>query len=142
VFGLNLFSEEKDPDVFTPGAFVFGNHHLLKPLLDRAKKTADDKAAAEAAVSDAAFEEFSKRLARGDVGDMEPILNPDLKNAYWNSLETQQTLMSLGIKPRPADAPAAPHYGKKKGTVQWLDEDGVSQGGLELEPGLIVGGDE
>lgn len=159
VLGLHLFPGEvgaeregDGPPPFTPATLLFSNHHLLKMAVEQLEKKTKDEDAMSRAQSDAAFEEFSQRLARGDVGDMDPILlGADVPNAYWNSEETQQMLKLLGVTPRPASAAAVPHIGRRpaaldapepppKGRVV-IVEDETYRPGLELEPGL-AGGDE
>lgn len=156
VLGLNLFVTPMPGDptpadgetpLFVPAAALFSNHHLLKLVIDQQKDAMDT----EKALNDSAFEEFSKKLARGDVGDMDPLLvGPNIVIEKFDQAAMQAAMKMLGIRPRPDDAPAVPHFGKKRGKVL-LEADpedislGVGASGLqpiELEPGLIVGGDE
>lgn len=118
--GLGLFVPKGTPEPapgiapFIPAALLFSNHHLLKPVFEDWQKAND----ADKAMGDDAFEEFSKRLARGDVGDMDPLLFGNLPGGLnITQLVAQgamkQALATLGVKPRPLDAPAVPHFGKR-----------------------------
>lgn len=135
VLGLNLIREWKAPkdkpfdtdtkaalaDVtpFVPASILFGRPQVLQAYLDDLKKTEKEERASEAfrAQQDAAFEAFSAALARGETPpDMDPVLmgRPgDTLNLYWRSEDAQAALRSLGVKPRPADAPAVPHVSAK-----------------------------
>ncbi|APU88890.1 hypothetical protein Rctr197k_070 [Virus Rctr197k] len=176
VLGLNLFapapaaSEDASAAAFLPAALLFSNHHLLKVAIDEKAKEVD----LEKVVADDAFEEFSKKLARGEVGDMDPLLLGNLPNGghlsdYWAQESARQAMAILGIKPRPAGAPAAAHFsGRPKHvggvTVSFEDERMVQEQEdaiarpvdrvgpapvpkenavrVEIEPGVFVGGDD
>ena len=177
VLGLNLLvpkneAEAATPDApaFIPAAALMSNHHLLKIHFEAYQKAAGT----ETAMADAAFEEFSKKLARGDVGDLDPLLLGNLPGGgnvtdYWAQASAKQMLAALGIKPRPTDAPAVPHFGKRpkkvgrvqisfEGEERLLQEqedarptplDRVGPAPLprtdlrvEIEPGIVLGGED
>lgn len=133
VLGLGLFApaggseagaEAGGPLPFLPAAFLFANHHLLRVALEERDKSEH----AGEAMGDAAFEAFSARLARGDVGDLDPLLLGTLPtgtsvDALWKQTAFEQTLAALGVKERPIDAPAAPHFGGDERRVRVDDED-------------------
>lgn len=118
VLGLDLFVTDKeramaskDMPAFYPAALLFSNHHLLKGVFDEQKKAEDT----ERALKDAAFEEFSKKLAKGEIGDMDPLLLGNLPSGgnvtdYWAQESAKQMLRALGVKPRPENAPTVPHF--------------------------------
>lgn len=111
---------------FVPAAFVMGNHHLLAHYIEEQKKAAD----AERAMSDTAFDEFSKRLASGDVGDMNPLLlgeRPDGRHISDVHAEeaVKELLAAMGVKQRPASAPAVAHFGLKP-------KDSSGGGGVQI----------
>lgn len=92
-------NEEYIPDEtkIIPLALLTGNPNLMKKWLD----TAQQEAAAEAAVVDDEFEELSRKLAAQDVGDLDPILFGTMTPAdrtYIKSDEYKQALASLGIQ--------------------------------------------
>lgn len=146
VLGLDVFVSEKEkaaapPDapVFYPASLLFSNHHLLKGVLDEQNKAADS----ERALKDEAFEEFSKKLARGEVGDMDPLLLGNLPGGgnvtdYWAQESAKQMLHQLGVKPRPANAPAVPHFSgrprKSGGGVSLEGSDRLLQEGADAIP--------
>lgn len=151
VLGLHLFAEEKPagsgPTPFIPAAALFSNHHLLKHVIEAKEKAKQ----AEEAMQDDAFEALSQKLAKGDFGDLHPILRggniAEDKNAYWRSEEAQLALRRAGVTNRPASAGAAPHFSRKvrKGVVfgpieaaePAADTATTTVDRVELEPGVF-----
>ena len=94
---------------FIPAAMMFSNHHLLAKL----HEIQEEESKTEAAMADEAFEQMSAALARGDVGDLDPILlgtpGETAENTYWQSFEAQEALRRIGVQRRLETAPPAPH---------------------------------
>jgi len=146
VLGLDAFVTEadrakapKDAPVFMPASLLFSNHWLLKAHMDEQKKAEDT----ERALKDAAFEEFSKKLAKGEIGDMDPLLLGNLPSGgnvtdYWAQESAKQMLRMLGVKPRPVNAPAVPHFsGRPKrgvGVVSLEGSERLLQEGADSLP--------
>ena len=117
---------EGAPPPFVPAAFVMGNHHLLNALME----AADKEKQAEAALNDSAFDEFSRKLAAGEVGDLDPVLTGDAaERPYWQTHEAQEALARM-VKPRASDAPAAPHFSPSVPSGQRRGVRIVADGGL------------
>jgi hypothetical protein len=97
------------PRPFMPAAYVMGNHHILKVLMEEKEK--EDNATE--AMQDEAFEAMSKRLAQGDFSDLDPVLmgEEDLVDVekQWYGPEMQATLQAMGVSVRAPDAPQVPH---------------------------------
>ena len=159
VLGLHLLAPQPAPDAppreedapvpFVPAVMLFSNHHLLNIAMAQQKKSAGVQVE-----EDEAFEAFSQRLARGDVGDLDPIHTADLSTMTATLAERERRAAEarLGIQQRPADAPAAAHFGRAvtsahaRVTLQpqmvaptLLSEDELFGHHIELEPGLFPG---
>lgn len=123
---------------FVPWVKLFSNHHLLHAALEEQKKEDD----AQRALSDAAFDEFSRKLAKGEVGDLDPLLLGNLPGGghaadRYAEQAAQEMLRVLGVKPRPEGAPVVPHYNApRRGgvTVSMEGEERLLQQGADAIP--------
>lgn len=128
VLGLGLVkpkpdAKPEDGTAFVPASFIMGRPEMLKHFLEDMKK--EEKT--EDALNDEAFEAFSAKLAKGDVGDMDPLIvghsGPVDPGAFWASAGAKQMLASMGIKQRTTGR-AAPHM-EGKPRVMFDDEENV-----------------
>lgn len=98
VLGLRLRAtkegEEADEFKFVPLSVLLADPARLKDLMS----AEEAEAAVETATEDEAFDAFSKQLARGEVGDLEPILSSDPTPGKVSVEEYQAMLKSMGIK--------------------------------------------
>lgn len=102
---------------FVPWALFFSNHHLLRNLMEEKQKAETT----ERVLADDAFEAFSAKLAKGEVGDVDPILLGKLPGGrdvsdLWAEQAAKEALRVLGVKPRPEGAPVVPHLSARPQT--------------------------
>jgi len=116
---------------FVPLSLLTGQPEVLKHYMEEAEK----EAGTEEALQDEAFEEFSAGLHKKlqgkdpgmDLGDIEPLLSePPTGGWRWNSVDMQEALQSLGVKPRDPARSGAPHImvNKKGAGAEGVRDDG------------------
>jgi hypothetical protein len=102
-FGLDIPNKlrgDEDTEAFTPLVMMAGNHHLLKTLIDEAKKSKDDNLSTDSVISDREYEEQLKRMEDG----MEPIEGDPFANQPIKELLNKRDAQLLGVKVQEEDA--------------------------------------
>ena len=105
--GEEVAQEEGREEPFVPLSYLVSRPELLEAY----SAQLSDEVEATHAMEDEEFEEMSKRLAKGDLGDLDPILSAKLTErfdaeAYWKSPENQAFLAAAGVKIRHTEAEA------------------------------------
>jgi len=99
LLGLSLmFDEEtlkKDPDLFMPWVVMGGRREIVQSLIEKFQSSQ----AGKDAINDPEFEKLSAAIARGDIGDMDPIL--DMSQLDLNKVKQQaqvEDLQKAGVR--------------------------------------------
>lgn len=96
LLGLDIIGEKK----ILPLSLLAGNPRLLGKWYEDAQADA----AAEAAANDSEFDALSEQLAKGEIGDLDPLLfgdMGDISKDYTQTEEYKEALTALGIKIKP-----------------------------------------
>lgn len=126
ILGLNVVHDtrkDKSEGVrpFVPMSLLVGRPEIMQEYL----KGLERGAAEDEGAADESFEKLSQQIqaqAEGrptedDTSALVPVLTANLSDLdtgnAWQSAEVQAALRALGVKPRPADAPAAVHVSAK-----------------------------
>lgn len=90
--------DEAGEPMWVPLSHIVGRPEMLKTMFEAQEKSerVDD------AVGDEAFDAWSSQLAKGDLGDLGPILEnmPDISDPVhlWNTPEIQETMRAMGVR--------------------------------------------
>jgi hypothetical protein len=101
LLGLNVaaFCDDYDgtQEKIVPFSMLAGNHHLLPKIMETVKKQLETEKTGAISNPDPISD-----ISVDDLGDLDPVLFGDLSfdhKKYVNSIDFQQALKSLGIKP-------------------------------------------
>lgn len=109
VLGLDLLSNEDNPESIVPFSMLAGRREIIDSIIEKieSKKRIDD------ALNDDAFEAMSRAMASGDIGDMDPILEPvDMKELKIKNI--QKELSNIGVEIVDTPLPITSHVNAKK----------------------------
>lgn len=92
---------EDDDAPIVPLALLTGNPEMINHIMETLKKEKSESTD----IADAEFDALSAKLAKGDIGDLDPIIfgpvdESVFKNAYVRSDEYKQAMTALGVKIR------------------------------------------
>jgi hypothetical protein len=99
LLGLSLMFDEKtlekNPDLFMPWVIMGGRREIVHDLMEKFQASQ----AGRDAIDDPEFEKLSAAIARGDIGDMDPIL--DMSQLDLEKVKKQaqrEDLQKAGVK--------------------------------------------
>ena len=99
LLGLSLMFDEKtlekNPDLFMPWVIMGGRREIVQTLMEKFQASQ----AGKDAIDDPEFEKLSAAIARGDIGDMDPIL--DMSQLDLEKVKKQaqrEDLQKAGVK--------------------------------------------
>jgi hypothetical protein len=99
ILGLTLMCNkedmEKDPDMFIPWVLMGGRREVVQSIFDKIEK----EHVMKESIEDEEFEKLSSAIARGEIGDMDPILDiSDLKLDEVKKKVRREDLQRAGVK--------------------------------------------
>ena len=133
LLGLDAFAPKSEnsklPKVL-PLSMIIGHPEVLNALMEAAKKDEGEQSASEDETFEALSSQLHQQLKTGSSdlpGDMVPLLTDENfaldRNAYWNSIDVQQMLGSMGVKQRGSDKSVVHIAAKPKRTDPLADLD-------------------